>query len=69
MNQADGKLKNCGPVAHRLGESIASQIIAILYARHCPGSILALLPAAGGPVAHFIQSKPGASTTGENAAC
>jgi hypothetical protein len=51
MNQADGKLKNCGPVAHRLGESIASQIIAILYARDCPRGILALLPAAGGPVA------------------
>jgi hypothetical protein len=30
MNQVDGKPKNCGPVAHRLRESIASPIAAIL---------------------------------------
>jgi hypothetical protein len=49
----DGEPKTCGPVAHRLGELIASQIAAILYARGCPRGILALLPAAVGPVAQL----------------
>jgi hypothetical protein len=30
MKEVDGKPKNCGPVAHRLRESIASPIAAIL---------------------------------------
>jgi hypothetical protein len=30
MNLLHGKPKNCGPVAHRLRESIASPIVAIL---------------------------------------
>jgi hypothetical protein len=51
--EVDGKPKNCGPVAHRLRESIASPIAAILYARGCPRGILALLPAAVGPVAQL----------------
>jgi hypothetical protein len=53
MKEVDGKPKNCGPVAHRLRESIASPIVAILYALGCPRGILALLPAAVGPVAQL----------------
>jgi hypothetical protein len=53
MKEVDGKPKNCGPVAHRLRESIASPIVAIPYARGCPRGILALLPAAVGPVAQL----------------